>query len=140
MRIRNGKNIKSKLSDYSSKSILEDSKLKSFLRTKKFNSALLFLLENLNEKLNSNGFSEFFVLVVISVLFIYYAATAAYSCCCARKRKSIKEKLEKIKHLTEAKKDKKQFVEDNCVICLEEFSEKELQKKQSENNKNDKKI
>lgn len=146
MRIRIGKNIKNKLSDFAAKSLLEDLTLKSYLRSMEYTKALKFLLEKLNNKLTNNeastDYGNYFVLAILSLGFIYYIINSIYSSCFRKKKYTINEKLEKIKQLTESRKNKKQFIADNCIICLEEFSNKDskMNNKQIEGEKSSNKI
>jgi len=87
------------------------------------------LLEYLSTDFSIN-YKGYIVLIIITLYVCVIVFNLVFSNCC-KSRKSVSEKLQKIKKLTESKKDKKKFIEDNCIICLEEFTEQELQSKKS---------
>lgn len=138
MRIRTGKNIKNKISDYSAQAILESGELKNFLRDGNYTSASKFILTKLAEKLDDpvsdeiSGFIILFLILIYSIYKIYdYFFKGKFV------KKSPEERLERIRKICDEKKPKKEFIEKNCIICLEEFENIENQSKENkEKNEN----
>ena len=131
-RIRTGENVKQILTNQRADIYLEN--LKSKLRSKLYTEALEDLLYNLNWRLTKNTFWYDFFEGFFSYLIVF---GVCFGCCYAMKSDTYKpyekdylaeNKLEKIKRISENNKDNVKFVEDNCIICLEEFKEEEKNK------------
>jgi hypothetical protein len=129
-RIRTGENVRKYISDEKSLKYLKN--LKSKMRSADYTAALEDLMYNVNWRITKDtSFYDF-----LENLFSYLIIFVICICCCVscfskeddpyNRRDVIAEsKLEKIKRISEKNKNNAKFVEDNCIICLEEFTEEE---------------
>ncbi len=128
-RIRTGENVRAYLSDNRAENYLND--LKSKLRRSDYTGALLDLMYNINWRITKDTwFYDFMENLVYFIILIVFCGVCCYSFFEKKEnpyaRDSIAEtKLEKIKRITEKNENKAKFVEENCIICLEEFTQEE---------------
>jgi len=140
-RIRTGENVRKYISDEKSLKYLKN--LKSQMRSADYTAALEDLMYNVNWRITKDtSFYDF-----LESLFSYLVIFGICIFCCVscfskaddpynRKDVIAESKLEKIKKISEKNKNNAKFVEDNCIICLEEFTEEEkaeFMKKKNEN-------
>jgi hypothetical protein len=137
-RIRTGENVKKLLTNDKASNYLKA--LKSNLKASKYTEALEDLMYKINYRLTKNTFWEDFWDSLLVYLFIF----GVIYLCCIQKRDNYQPyvqdnlaeiKLEKIKKISENNKDNFKFLEDNCIICLEEFTEEEKNKLLKNKNK-----
>lgn len=142
-RIRTGENVKKIITNDRAASYLKN--LKSKLRSQDYTGALEDLLYEINWRLTKNTFWYDFMQGFLYYLFLF---GMCFLCCFSMKsdeyrpyeKDSIAEnKLEKIKKISESNKNNIKFVEDNCIICLEEFNEEEKNKLLGKKNDQEKK-
>ena len=140
MRIRTGEKARKFISDSTGLSILES--LKTNLKNKEYDEAIEELIDLIRYRLTTSNLklsfydlfdfmlrNWFFTLII--VLLIYTAL---------HPKKSLddlaKEKLEKIKKITQKhKNNKKKFVETTCIVCLDDLEEDTNDDKNPINNK-----
>jgi hypothetical protein len=139
-RIRTGENVKKILTNEKASYYLNS--VRSYLKKSDYTGALEELMYRLNYRLTKNTFWEDFFdnfLVCLTLLGVFWF-------CCFYKNNDnyspyvqdevAESKLEKIKKISENNKDNVKFLDDNCIICLEEFTQEEknrLLKKKNEN-------
>jgi len=141
-RIRTGENVRKYLKDDKALNYLKN--LKSKMRGGDYTGALEDLMYNVNWRITKDtSFYDFlenlFAFVVLIGLCVF--------CCvmCAKKQDDpynqrdyiAESKLEKIKKISEKNKNNVKFVEENCIICLEEFNAQEKAELMKEKEKDD---
>jgi len=127
-RIRTGENVMQYVSDKKASDFLND--IKVDLRYEKYNTALENLMYNLNWRITKDtAFWDFIQEYVIPISIICAISICLYF---YRERnvnnlrdQVAESKLDKIKKISEKNKNNVKFVEDNCIICLEEFNQEE---------------
>ncbi len=122
-RIRTGANVAKLLSDSECKNASD--KIKKDLRRNKYDSAFTTLFSELRFQYK---YGRMITLVLVSI-FAAVVLFAIYGSCVSNKReKVLKKRINRIKDIARDKPDFKMFVEDNCVICLENINQDDVQK------------
>ncbi len=144
--IRTGKNVRYYLTDTQAEGYLSD--IASEMRSAQYTEALEYLMKNLNWRITGNTFfydlSDYFwsiVYFIAGCYFWYYV--------CYRKSSNVdagvdrgedllaESTLEKIKRISERNhENNNRFLEDNCIVCMEEFSEIEKNEMNSKGDDN----
>ena len=138
--IRTGENVKKFLGDSYSTQYLKD--LKYSLRSAKYTQALKDLLYNVNWRITkdtslSDFFSNFVSVLILGgfCFFLVASLISRNSSSSATLDKGAEDKLKKIKEICEKNVNNVKFLEDNCIICLEEYSQEEKDKVLNKNQK-----
>jgi len=128
-RIRTGENVRKFLSDSKASSYLQ--RLKSKLQSGNYIDALDDLMYNINWRLTKDtSFYDFFE-NFIGFIFPSLFCLILFSCSLCESRNEnqrdyvAETKLEKIKKISEKNKNNVNFIEDVCIICLENYTEQE---------------
>jgi len=129
-RIRTGEYVKKYLTDIKASSYLE--RLKSKLRSRNYIDALEDLMNNINWRITKDtSFYDFLdtlmgVFLLILICVVLFKNKSYRQSRNENQRDYIAEsKLDKIKKISEKNKENANFIEDVCIICLEDFTEQE---------------
>lgn len=150
LKIRTGSNVKSTITNQVAQNIL--SSVKSYLRDTDYSRAAIQILQQAYDRLNGK-FSLFgnkggnskssaaSLLMLLSICFIpclcascfkensnYFSENTTFE-----RNAQAESKLERIKQITSRNQDKKEFLESSCVICLEDFPQKQNQQSEYKN-------
>lgn len=126
-RIRTGKVTKTKLTDKYAAIYLKN--IKSLLKEAEYTTALGDLVEYITNNISGNNkmerLWEFLKDVLPFAIIILIIVVAIYNCVSER---PMKNRLEKIKEISKKNISRDCFIDANCSICLEEFSQTDLDK------------
>lgn len=139
-RISTGSEVRKYLTDAQSSGYLK--KIRSKLQYADYTGALEDLMYNINWRTTKD--TTFYDL--LDNLYIILIVLGLCFCCCAyvgdergdlekTRDQEAEKKLEKIKQITEKNKDNTKFLDDNCIICLDEFSPEYKNNMTKNNNK-----
>lgn len=133
--IRTGKLVKDLITDSWLKSYLD--LIKENLRNRQYTSAIDELLDNIFHRVSGTNYIEqkwefiiYWGLVIGVIAFFVYII---YDYWIDRKTVS---RLDRIKEITKKNISRDAFIDENCAICLEEFSKEELDKLKNMRNGN----
>lgn len=138
-RIRTGKLVKDLISDTYLKHYLD--MIRDDLRSEYYTTAIDKLLTHLFHNIQGTNYSEriwdFIILSSITIFILVAIISAIYK---YREERQTKSRLDRIKEITKKNISREAFIDQNCTICLEEFSKEDiekLKKMQKENSKNE---
>ena len=122
-RIRTGIKVRSLLSDVDCKDAAD--KIKSYLKKSKYNEAFTTLFSKLAFTLK---YGWIITTSILSLMAGFFAIVIYRACISTRREKVLKKRINRIKDIAKDKPDFKMFVEENCVICLENINQDDVQK------------
>ena len=122
-RIRTGEKVRKLLSDADCKSA--SNKIKSYLKKEKYDDAFTKLFSELAFTLK---YGWLITACILTFFGLFFAFMICGACVSSRRESILKKRINRIKDIARDKPDFKMFVEENCVICLENINQDDVQK------------